>query len=116
VREDGTGTLVIVRGEADFSSATVLSEALSRVIVRRCGDVVIDLAKLEFIDSASVRVLTACKRILDREGRRLTLRSPSRVAARALDVFALSGLIEAPYASRGTRGRPTLPNFFYPGR
>jgi anti-anti-sigma factor len=91
VFEEGTGTLVIVWGEVDFSTAPVLSEALSRVIVKRCGDVVIDLANLEFIDSASVRVLTACKRMLDREGRRLTLRSPSRLPA-------------------------ILPNFFYPGR
>jgi anti-anti-sigma factor len=116
VREGGTGTLVIVRGEVNSSTAPVLSKALSRVIVKRCGDVVIDLANLEFIDSASVRVLTACKRMLDREGRRLTFRSPSRLAARVLEVFALAGLIEAPYAPRVARGRPILPNFFYPGR
>jgi anti-sigma B factor antagonist len=94
VREEGAGTLVLLRGEVDFSGASVLAETLSRVIVLRSGDVVIDLAGVEFIDTASVRVLTACRRMLDRESRRLTFRSPSRLAARVLRVFGLSALVE----------------------
>jgi anti-anti-sigma factor len=94
VCEDGTGMLVTVRAERDFSTAPVLAEALSRVIMQRCGDVVIDLAGLEFLDSASARVLTGCKRMLDCEGRRLTFRSPRRPAVPVLRAFALSGLIE----------------------
>jgi len=94
VRGGGTGTVVVLRGDVDFSTAPVLSEALSRVILLRSGDVAVDLAQLEFIDTAGVRVLTACRHMLERDGRRMTLRSPSRLAARILRVFALSDLVE----------------------
>jgi len=95
VRAEGTGTVVTLRGEVDFSAAPVLSEALSRVIVLRSGDVVIDLAELEFLDTAAVRVLMAGEHMLDREDRRLILRSPSRLAARVLQLFGLSDHTEA---------------------
>jgi anti-anti-sigma factor len=115
VREEGTGTLVTVCGEVGLSAAPVLAEALSRVILQRCGDVVIDLAGLEFLDSASGRVLTACKRMLDCAGRRLTFRSPSRLAVRVLSVFALSGLIEPRAQGRRSGLRASNWKFPWPG-
>jgi anti-anti-sigma regulatory factor len=51
---------------------------------------------VDFIDSATVRVLAASKDTLDGQGRRLIVRSPSRVAARMLGLFGLGDLIEAP--------------------
>jgi anti-anti-sigma factor len=94
VLAEGTGRVVVLRGEVDFSTAPLLADALSRVIVRRSGDVAVDLAQLEFVDTAGIRVLTACRDMLDRDGRRLTLRSPSPLVARILRVFALSDLVE----------------------
>ena len=99
VREEGTGTVVVLRGDVDFSTASVLSATLSRVIVLRSGDVAVDLAQLEFIDTAGVRVLMACRQMLDRDGRSMTLRSPSSLAARILRVFALSDLVEIHFTS-----------------
>jgi hypothetical protein len=36
-----------------------------------------------------------CEQLLDRRGRALTFRSPSRLAAHVLDVFGLTDLIES---------------------
>jgi hypothetical protein len=42
-----------------------------------------------------VRVLTMAQQMLDRQGRTLSFRSPSRLATRMLDLFGLTELIEA---------------------
>ena len=63
---------------------------------RTAGNVVIDLAETEFIDTATVRVFAVAQQLLDRHDRKLTLRSPSRLAARMLYLFGLTDLIEAP--------------------
>jgi anti-anti-sigma factor len=94
VRAEGTGTVIVLRGEADFSTTAVLSDLLSRVIASQAGDVVIDLAEVEFIDTATIRALAVGLQSLDGQGRMLTFRSPSRLAARMLHLFELADHIE----------------------
>ena len=95
VRGEGTRIVVVVCGEADGSSRHVLSDVLSRVIASHEGDVVIDLCEAEFIDSATVRVFAVGQQLLDDRGRKLTFRSPTRLATRMLHLFGLADLIEA---------------------
>jgi anti-anti-sigma factor len=94
VRADAAGTVVVLRGEWDVSARPVLADVLSRVIALPVGDVVVDLAQAEFIDSATVRVLAVAWQWLDRRGRKLTLWSPSSLAATVLGLFGLTDLIE----------------------
>jgi anti-anti-sigma factor len=94
VHAEGKRTVVVLRGEADVSTRPVLCDVLSRVIALGAGDVVIDLAEVEFIDTATVRALAVGQQSLDGQGRKLTFRSPSRLAARMLDLFGLADLIE----------------------
>jgi anti-anti-sigma factor len=95
VRTEGTRTVVVLRGEADYSTRPGLADVLSRVIALRTGDVVIDLSETEFIDTATVRALAVCKELLARHDRKLTFRSPSRLSAKLLHLFGLTELIEA---------------------
>jgi anti-anti-sigma factor len=95
VRTEGTRTIVVLRGEADYSTRPGLADVLSRVIALRAGDVVIDLAEAEFIDTATARALADCRQLLNRRDRKLTFRSPSRLSARLLHLFGLTELIEA---------------------
>jgi anti-sigma B factor antagonist len=95
LRVEGTRTAVVLRGEADVSTTAVLSDALSRVIALPDGDVVIDLAGLDFIDTSTVQVLAVGERLLHRRGRRLSFRSPSPLATTVLESFALGDRIEA---------------------
>jgi anti-anti-sigma factor len=91
---EGDRTVVLLRGESDISTGPVMSSVLSRVIALHTGDVVIDVAQAEFIDTAAVRVLAVGHRLLEKRGRTLTFRSPSRLAARVLHMFGLTELIE----------------------
>ena len=94
VRHEGATTVVVLRGEADTSTTTVLSDALSRLIATPGGDVVIDLSETEFIDTATVHTFAVAVKLFGDRGRTLTFRSPSRLAARVLDLFGLSQSIE----------------------
>lgn len=96
VRVEAVCTVVALRGEADWSTTAVLSDALSRVIASRAGHVVVDLGPLAFIDSATVRIIATAHQLLVGQGRTLSVRSPSRLAVRVLDLFGLAALIEAP--------------------
>jgi len=95
VREEGTRTLVVFRGEADISTTCVPSGVVAWVATWRTGDVVVDLGELEFIDSSTVLVLSRGQQLLERQGRTMTFRSPSRLAALVLQVFGLADSIEA---------------------
>ena len=67
---------------------------LSKVIALSTGDVVMDLTEATFIDTAIVRALAGAQQLLDRQERKLTFRSPSRLATRVLHLFGLTDLIE----------------------
>lgn len=95
VRAEGARTVVVLRGEWDFSSGPVLADVLSRVTAGQPGDVVIDLAEADFLDSAAVHTLVVARQRLARRGRNLTLRSPSAMVTRMLEVLDLSDLLEA---------------------
>jgi anti-anti-sigma factor len=93
VRVEGTRTVVVLRGGTDVSTRPVPCDVLSRVAVGARA-VVIDLAEVTFIDTATARVLATAQQ-LDRQNRGLTFRSPSRLAGRVLHMFGLTDLIEA---------------------
>jgi anti-anti-sigma factor len=98
VRAEDDCSVVVLRGEADAASRPALSDVLSDVIAWRVGDVVIDLAEVAFIDTATIRSLAVARELLQRSGRVLTFRSPSRLAAQMIQLFGLTALIEAPDA------------------
>jgi anti-sigma B factor antagonist len=91
---EGAGLVVVLRGEIDVAAQPFLCRVMSGVIAFGVGDVVVDLAHVTFVDTASVRVLATAQHLLDGDGRRLTIRSPSRLALRVLDMFGLSSLVE----------------------
>jgi len=106
VRVEGARIVVVVRGGTDVSTRPVLCDVLSRVAAVGAGDVVVDLAETTFIDTATARVLATARQLLDDQDRRLMFRSPPRLAARVLQVFGLTDLIEAeprPWAGASNR-------------
>jgi anti-anti-sigma factor len=105
-------TVIALRGEADVATLPVVVDALTRVIADHRGDVVVDLAETEFIDTATLRALLRAREVLDWGGRRLTFRSPSRIAGRVLAVFGLSGDDDRPLAvaDRPVPGRDLFRN------
>lgn len=97
---EGRTTVVVLRGEADVATLPAMVGALARVIADSEGDVVVDLAHVEFMDTATIRAVVRARAVLVGDGRQLTLRSPSRIAARVLAVFGLTELV-SPVATAG---------------
>ena len=93
IDQEGTRTTVVLRGEADFSTTQALSDIVARGVSAGTGDVVIDLGRLEFIDTGAMRVLVAGQQRLRPLGRTVTFRSPSSTAIRVLEMFGLADLI-----------------------
>lgn len=95
VSAEGATTVVALRGEADVATLPALVGAFARLIADGEGDVVVDLAQLEFMDTATIRAVVRARAVLAGDGRQLTIRSPSRIAGRVLAVFGLTQLVSS---------------------
>lgn len=94
-------TVVTLSGDVDCSSASHLREVLDALVIAGVQKVVIDAGDVSFIDSTGVGVLVTAQRHLQREhGGALTVRSPSRVVYRVLELAGLTASFAVPPASR----------------
>lgn len=80
--------LVLV-GEIDAHTAPVLLAHLDPLPAGN-GDVVLDIAGVDFMDSSALRVLIEAHDRAGAAGRRLVLRSPSAAVRRLFEVSGLS--------------------------
>jgi anti-anti-sigma factor len=92
---DGDRTVVWLEGDHDIATVFALGDALEKATADGAADVIVDLSGVTFIGAASVGVLLRGLDNLRRQSRSLTLRAPSRCARRVIEVFGLSGLVEA---------------------
>ena len=85
-------TRISVAGDLDAFTAAQLTDAVARA-VRDPGTVrvLIDAARLVFIDSAGVRCLLECHGRIEAAGRRFEMTDPSAAVS---DVLTVSGLLE----------------------
>jgi anti-anti-sigma factor len=93
VSDEGRTTIIVLRGEADIATVPIVVQAFADVVSDRDGDVVVDLAETEFINTAVLRVILRAKGVLAGGERQLTLRSPSPIAGRLLQIFGLGHLV-----------------------
>lgn len=92
---DGERMVVWLEGEHDIATVFGLADALEKATSSSDADVIVDLSGVTFIGAATVGVLLRGLDALRRQSRSLTLREPSRCATRVIEVFGLSGLVEA---------------------
>jgi anti-anti-sigma factor len=78
-----------IAGEVDAATAGRLEEALAPAL-DGTGDVTLDLAGLEFVDSTGLRVLLAAVRVLRDHDRRLVFLSPQPAVREVLDLVGLA--------------------------
>lgn len=84
---------VSVAGEIDMAAAPQLRKQLAAVISGGARRVVVDLARVTFIDSARSAVLAATHRVLAGKGGSLVLASPSPAARRVLSLLGMDQVI-----------------------
>jgi anti-anti-sigma factor len=87
VMTSGVAT-VVVSGDLDAVSMSVLSARLAEVIGQQPRRLVFDLAQVSFIDCAATRLITGSAGILPAGGRPV-LRRPSAAVRRLLDLTDL---------------------------
>ena len=104
---EGETTVLAFRGEADIATLPVVVDALARVIADRDGNVVVDLAQTDFMDTAALRAVLRARHVLHGSERQLTLRSPSRIAGRLLAVLGLSQLVSPAPATNPMTSSPS---------
>jgi anti-anti-sigma factor len=87
-------TLVTLSGDLDASTASSLYDALSELEVENVRHVVIDLAKVTFMDSTGLAVIvTEHKRLKHSDGS-LTIFSPPSSVRRLFEITGLTTLLD----------------------
>jgi anti-sigma B factor antagonist len=88
----GEQPILRVRGEIDLFSATDFRTALDEA-VGLTGHVMVDLARVDFIDSTGLRVLLETRRRIEPDGGTIALTlDPSGPVARLLDLAGVDGM------------------------
>jgi anti-anti-sigma factor len=93
---DGRAAQIVVQVAGEMDVAT--SGLLAAIVTREMADwvhLVIDLARVHFIDASGINVLVNAAHQARARGGVLVLRSPSGAVLRLLDVLRLDGVLTA---------------------
>ncbi|MGO9343067.1 MAG: STAS domain-containing protein [Acidimicrobiales bacterium] len=88
----GTEAVVALSGELDVASSQGFTEELIGLIEGGTTELVIDLTRLDFIDSTGLSAILQANRKLDGKGQ-LVLREPSPLVRQVLEVTGLTGAL-----------------------
>jgi anti-anti-sigma factor len=94
VSKDGDRATLELRGELDMSGTDRLTVALEQAEEPPSGLLVLDLSKLDFIDSTGLEVLLRAARRAHDSGRRLIVARPSRYVRRLLEMTAIDQTLD----------------------
>lgn len=92
VEFDDSGAKVSIAGEFTFTDHAAFKAIADRVFAGERWPIVIDLSKLEFIDSAGLGMLLIVREEANKADRSLVLRGPRGQVKRMFDVTKLSTL------------------------
>jgi anti-sigma B factor antagonist len=94
VSKVGDRATLELRGELDMSGTDRLRVALEQAEEPPSGLLVLDLSKLDFIDSTGLEVLLRAARRAHDSGRRLIVARPSRYVRRLLEMTAIDQTLD----------------------
>lgn len=101
VATGASGPVLVLAGEADFTSITRLDEALTVQISGQAVQLTIDAANLRYADSASMRTLVmAAMKARSRAGS-VTLLDPQPAVARMLDLLCIDEMFSIRHRAVG---------------
>jgi anti-sigma B factor antagonist len=89
-----TGSVLMLSGEADLTTAAELTDALTAQLATGARHLTVDLSRLRFADSAVIRALVLADRMLKNRGGGLALAYPQPGVARALSLLGVDQAIE----------------------
>jgi anti-anti-sigma factor len=87
IRERGSIVLATVEGEIDLSNRELLTAELTNAVSNSATGLVVDLTKLEFLDSSGVHMLyELAERLANRQQRFAVVLPPNRPPRRAIEL------------------------------
>jgi anti-sigma B factor antagonist len=89
----GSGVSVTLSGEIDFAAAPALHVALDAAIENCGGDVALDMAAVDFLDSSGLRVLLQTHTALAQQSRRLVISALSTNVARVMELAGVDAVL-----------------------
>ena len=110
VRREGRAAVIVVSGELDLASSPALEDVLADVQTTDVVLVILDLRKLEFMDSTGLSVVVKAHRRFRSTGRRLALVKGSQQIQRLLDLTGVAEklmLADTPEELLSRAGLPT---------
>lgn len=91
IRTDGAHLLEVrLQGEIDIVTIPALDEALSAALDGHSGNVVVDLADVDFIGVGGLEALCSQARRLRQRGGQLTVSSPSALTLRVIHILGVA--------------------------
>ena len=87
---DGNHTLELA-GELDIATAPDLEATIRSLCAGGAGEIVLDLSKLEFVDSAGLRVILSARVVCEEHGCQLVMTHPREPVHRLFEVTGLLG-------------------------
>jgi stage II sporulation protein AA (anti-sigma F factor antagonist) len=100
-----SGPVLVLAGEADFTSVTRLDEALTAQISGQAVQLTIDASNLGYVDSASMRTLMRAAMKVRSLGGSVTVLNPQPAVARILDLLC-AGQVLAIRSRRACTAEP----------
>ena len=94
VQQNEDRTLVVIAGELDVSTASYLYDALSDLELTDPHHVVLDLAKVTFMDSTGLSVIVTEHKRLDQVNGTLTIFSPPSSIRRLFEITGLTTTLD----------------------
>lgn len=94
VEEEGSRSVLVLRGELDPHTAPNLQTAIDQAIAGGATWIALDLAAIRFIDSSGLRVIIQARQEAAGRGHTFVLRQPSATARRLLEVTGLLDHLE----------------------
>jgi anti-anti-sigma factor len=88
-----SGPVITLSGEVDITTAAELSELLNGQLADETQQLTVDVAGLDFADTAAIRALLVAARRLRQRGGDLVLLRPQRALARVLEIFGADEVV-----------------------
>jgi anti-anti-sigma factor len=98
-----SGPLIVLCGEVDITNAAELSELVTGQLADGTLHLTVDVGRLDFADTAGIRVFLLAAKTLRQRGGDLVLLRPQRTLARVLEIL---GAEEVATIRKGTGATP----------
>ena len=93
ILRDGHKTTVWLAGDLDFATVAEVRPAMEEECARSPGQLVLDLSRVEFLDSSGVSLLVTVHKRLAADGCSLVVTNPSPAASRVLQVAVVDQVL-----------------------